>query len=106
MSRWMMPFSRQIRSNITSPPLPNRSVNCLPLSVRTSSGTPNRCKASAKARQTARPVARLTTWAMTQKREWSSTPVTTLASVPSASMIPPTMSICHNSIGRDCCQRT
>jgi hypothetical protein len=32
VSRWMMPLSRQIRSNKTSPPLPNRSVNCLPLS--------------------------------------------------------------------------
>jgi transposase len=42
-------------------------------------------------------VARGTTVAITQNREWSSTPVTTLASVPSASMTPPTMSICHNS---------
>ena len=38
VSRWAMPLSRQIRSNSTSPPLPNRSVNCLPLSVRTSPG--------------------------------------------------------------------
>jgi hypothetical protein len=32
VSRCVMPFSRQILSNNTSPPLPNRSVNCLPLS--------------------------------------------------------------------------
>jgi hypothetical protein len=32
--RWVMPFSRQIRSNIaTPPPRLNRAVNCLPLSV-------------------------------------------------------------------------
>ena len=37
-----MPFSRKIRSNSTSAGrgLPNRPVNCLPLSVNTSSGTP------------------------------------------------------------------
>jgi hypothetical protein len=44
VSRWAMPFLRQILSNSTSPLrvacLPNRSVNCLPLSVITSSGTP------------------------------------------------------------------
>ena len=50
LSRCVMPFSRQIRSNITSPPPRlNRAVNCLPLSVSTSSGTPNRCRASTKA---------------------------------------------------------
>ena len=32
VSRWMIPLSRQIRSNSTSPPLPKRSVNCLPSS--------------------------------------------------------------------------
>jgi hypothetical protein len=106
VSRWVMPFSRQIRSNITSPPLPNRAVNCLPLSVSTSSGTPNSSNAWANARQTARPVARRVTAAITQNREWSSTPVTTLASVPSAKKIPPTMSICHSSIGRSRSQRT
>ena len=40
VSRWVIPLSRQIRSNSTSPPLPNRSVNWLPLSVKTSPGTP------------------------------------------------------------------
>ena len=80
VSRCVMPFSRQILSNNTSPPLPNRSVNCLPLSVRISSGTPNRDNAPANARHTARPVARSTTAAITQNREWSSTPVTILAS--------------------------
>jgi hypothetical protein len=36
VSRWVMPFSRQIRSNSTSAGrgLPNRPVNCLPLNVR------------------------------------------------------------------------
>jgi hypothetical protein len=40
--RWVMPFSRKIRSNSTSAGrgLPNRPVNCLPLSVSTSEGTP------------------------------------------------------------------
>lgn len=40
--RAVMPFSRQIRSNITSAGrgLVNRPVNCLPLSVSTSEGTP------------------------------------------------------------------
>jgi hypothetical protein len=32
VNRCRMPFLRQTRSNITSPPLPNLSVNCLPLS--------------------------------------------------------------------------
>ena len=40
--RAVIPFSRQIRSKSTSPGrgLVNRPVNCLPLSVRTSPGTP------------------------------------------------------------------
>ena len=83
-----MPLSRQIRSKSTSPPLPNRSVNCLPLSVSTSSGTPNRVIASANARHTARPVARRTTLADTQYREWSSTPVTTFSLRPRRSARP------------------
>jgi len=85
--------------------LVNRPVNCLPLSVSTSSGTPYSPSASAKAWQTARPVARRTTVAMTQYREWSSTPVTILVSVPSASLMPSTMSSCHSSIGTSRCQR-
>jgi hypothetical protein len=42
VSRWVMPFSRQIRSNSTSAGrgLPNRPVNCLPLSESTSPGHP------------------------------------------------------------------
>jgi hypothetical protein len=43
VSRWVMPFSRQILSNSTStatPGLWNRPVNTLPLSVSTSSGMP------------------------------------------------------------------
>ena len=83
----------------------------MPLSVRTSSGTPNRARAWAKARHTARPVARATTSAITQNLEWSSTPVTTFASrsspvVGSTSQIPPTMSMPHSCIGASRCQRT
>jgi hypothetical protein len=105
--RATMPFSRQIRSNITSTGRGcwNRPVNCLPLSVSTSSGTPYSSKASTNAAQTARPVARRTTAAITQNREWSSTPVTILVSEPSASRMPSTMSSCHNSIGTARCQR-
>ena len=42
VSRWVMPFSRQIRSNSTSAGrgLMNRPVKTVPLSVSTSSGTP------------------------------------------------------------------
>ena len=42
VSRCLMPFFRQIRSNSTSAGrgLPNRPVNTLPLSVSTSSGMP------------------------------------------------------------------
>ena len=50
-------------------------------------------------------VARTMMPAQTQKREWSSTPVRTLHSVPSSSSTPPTMSICHSSIGRPRSQR-
>lgn len=100
--RATMPFSRQIRSNMTSPGrgLVNRPVNCLPLSVRTSSGIPKRCSASTNAAHTARPVARRTTAAITQNREWSSTPDTTLTSVPSANLPPPTMSSCQGPSAR------
>ncbi len=76
-------------------------MNCLPLSASTSSGTPNRTSASPNAEQTARAVARCTTFAITMKREWSSIPVTILHSLPSASRMPPTMSICHSSIDVD-----
>ena len=69
VNRCVMPLWRQILSNNTSPPFPNRSVNCLPLSVSTSSGTPNFASAAANARHTARPVARSTTAAITQNRE-------------------------------------
>jgi hypothetical protein len=42
VSRWVMPFSRQIRSNSTAAGrgLMNRPVNTVPLSESTSSGTP------------------------------------------------------------------
>lgn len=36
VSRWVIALCLQILSNNTSPPLPNRSVNCFPLSVRIS----------------------------------------------------------------------
>ena len=84
VSRCLMPFLRQIRSNITSPRplLPSEPVGELLLIVPdcTSSGTPKRASASAKATQTARAVARSTTFAITQNREWSSTPETISAS--------------------------
>src|SRR5439155_26964252 len=55
VSRWSIPFSRQIRSNRTSVSLrPNRPVNTFPLSVRTSWGTPWLRMASAKWAHTAR----------------------------------------------------
>jgi hypothetical protein len=73
--------------------------------VRTSSGTPKRRNATAKARHTARPVARKVAEAITQNREWSSTPVTIFTSVPSARNTPPTMSSCHNAIGASRSQR-
>jgi hypothetical protein len=115
VNRCTIPFLQQILSNSTSPLrvpyLPNRSVNCLPLSVRVSSGTPKRVSASASARHTARAVARSTTLASTQYREWSSTAVTTFASrtspeLVSTNWIPPTMSICHSCIGPGRSNRT
>jgi hypothetical protein len=45
-------------------------VNCLPLLVITSSGTPCVASAWADARHTARAVARSTTAAITENREW------------------------------------
>jgi hypothetical protein len=68
VSRVMMPFSRQIRSNSTSEGRGrvNLPVNCLPLSESTSAGTPNRARAPANAVQTARLVARVTSRAITQ----------------------------------------
>ncbi len=102
VSRWRIPFSRQIRSKSTSPfPGPYFPVNTFPLSVNTPSGTPWRRMASAKASHTGRAVARRTTLAHTQNRELSSRPVTTDACDPSTRCTPPVMSICHNSIGRD-----
>jgi hypothetical protein len=59
-----------------------------------------------KAKQTWRAVARRTTLASTQKREWSSIPVTTLHSVPSARKTPEMMSCCHSSIETSRSQRT
>src|SRR3954447_15134606 len=73
----------------------------LALSVRTCAGTPWARIAFANASHTGRAVALRTTRAEIQNREWSSTPVRMLAFHPSASMTPPTMSICHGSIARD-----
>ena len=68
VSRVVMPFSRQIRSNSTSlgRGFVKRPVNCLPLSDKTSAGIPDRARAAANAAQTARLVARVTRCAMTQ----------------------------------------
>ena len=66
----LIPFSRQILSNSTSPdPGPNRPVNTLPLSVNTSCGTPKARMAFVSASHTGRAVARSTTCAETMKRE-------------------------------------
>jgi len=48
-----------------------------------------------------RALAWASTWAETQNREWSSMPETILASLPSASFTPPTMSICHSFMVRE-----
>ena len=115
VSRCVIPFLRQILSKSTSPLrapcLPNRSVNCFPLSLSTSSGTPNRTSACVNATHTARPVARATTFAITQNREWSSTPVTTFADrttpvTGSTTVTPSTMSTAHNCIGAGRSHRT
>jgi hypothetical protein len=58
-----------------------------------------------KTRQTLWALARSTSPAMTQNREWSSRPVTALSSRPSVSQIPPMTSSCHSSIGRGRSQR-
>ena len=61
--------------------------------------------APSRASHTGLAVARATTLAQTQKREWSSMPVTIYGLVPSARWTPPVMSICHSSIGRERSQR-
>ena len=96
-----MPLLAQIRSKSTGPgPWPKRAVKTLPLSVRIWSGTPWVRSAHCRASQTGLAVARATTRAQMQNREWSSMPVTTLTSVPSARWKRPTMSICHSSMER------
>jgi hypothetical protein len=57
------------------------------------------------ARQTARPVPRRTTVAMTQNREWSSMPEMSFSSVPSVRNTDPVISSCHSCIGASRCQR-
>jgi hypothetical protein len=85
--------------------IPKRPVKILALSVRTLSGTPWLRMASENASETGLAVARATTLAEVQNREWSSRPVTTEASVPSSIFTPPTTSICHSSIARERSQR-
>jgi hypothetical protein len=78
-----MPFSRQIRSNMTSTGWgPNRPVKHLPLSVRISSGMPKRRSDAPRTAHTALEVALVTRPAAMQNRLWSSTPVTTFPSAP------------------------
>jgi len=77
----------------------NRPVNTVPLPVSTSPGTPQTAIASAKARQTGRAVARMTALAMTQYREWSSSPVTIFTSVPAARNALAVTSSCHSCTG-------
>ena len=55
--------------------------------------------AATSAEHTTRAVARSATVAITQNREWSSSPVTILASRPPAKKRLAVTSICHNSIG-------
>jgi hypothetical protein len=57
-------------------------VNCFPLSVNTSEGTPKRRIAAVNASTTARPVGITTMAAMTMYRAWSSMPVPILHSRP------------------------
>src|SRR5665647_1248947 len=68
-------------------------------------GQPWRCIASMSAAQTGRAVARSTSLAETQKREWSSRPLTSLSSSPPSSFTPPMTSICQSSMGRIRSQR-
>ena len=107
VSNCLIPFLRQIRSNSTSAGrgLPNRPVNTFPLSVKSSSGMPYGRIAATNARHTARPVARRTTVAITQNREWSSRPEISFSSVPSARNTDPVTSSCHSCIGASRCQR-
>jgi hypothetical protein len=63
-------------------------------------GDPVALQGGDKTRQTLRALARSTSPAAPQNREWSSRPVRTLSSRPSASQTPPITSSCHNSIGR------
>jgi hypothetical protein len=101
VSRWRIPLSAQIRSNITGPgPRPNRAVKTLPLSVRICSGIPCRRSAAVSAWPTGRAVARTTTRAHTMNLEWSSIPVTTLTSCPAARWTRPITSTCHSCIAR------
>jgi hypothetical protein len=103
VNKCRIPFSAQIRSNITSaddPAGPNRPVNTFPLSVKICSGHPHRRNATNNASHTGFAVARATNIADTTNRELSSIPDTAFTSVPSTRWNPPTTSICHNSIGR------
>jgi len=61
--------------------------------------------ASMNAWHTARPVAWVTTLAITQNREWSSTPETSLSSRPDARNTEPMMSSCHSCIATGRSQR-
>ena len=78
----------------------NRPVKTFPLSVRICSGTPCSARAWRSASHTGRAVALATTRAQTTNRAWSSMPVTTFTSVPSARWTEPITSICHSSIAR------
>ncbi len=95
-----MPFSRQMRSNKTSTGgWAKRPVKTLPLSVRTWLGRPYVFRAELNPSQTACVRSRVISRAETQNLEWSSTPVSALALLPSASKKPCTTSSCQSSIG-------
>jgi hypothetical protein len=74
-------------------------VNTLPLSVRICSGAPCSRSAASSPSQTGRVRSRGISRADTQNLEWSSMPVSAFAREPSAIRKPPTVSICHSSIG-------
>ena len=106
VSRWLIPFSRQIRSKrVSESGWPKRLVKTLPLSVRISSGTPWRSIAAIRWAHTGRRVALAITPAQTTKRLWSSMPVRIFASTPASVRTPPTTSICQSSIERPLSQR-
>src|ERR1700686_1056963 len=76
-----------------------RPMKTFPLSVSTWAGTPYVFRAELKPSQTDWVLSLAISFAEMQYREWSSTPVSALAEVPSAKRKPCTRSNCQSSIG-------